>query len=59
VAAGVLGVNEVEVGDVVDDSSVGFFGDVEIEAAVTGFHVEDGDVHAFGDVGGEAGVGVA
>lgn len=58
-AAGVFGVDEVEIGDVVDDAAVDLFGDVEVVAAVAGLHVENRDVHALGHVGGEAGVGVA
>ena len=39
VAAGVLGVDQVEVGDVVDQPPVGLLGHVQVEAAVAGLHV--------------------
>ena len=54
VAAGVLGVDEVEVGHVVDDAAVGLLGDVLVEAAVAGLHVVDGDPHPLGHHGGDA-----
>ena len=59
VAAGVLGVAEVYVGDYVDDAAVGLFGQALVLAAVAGFHVEDGYVEAFGGDGAQAGIGVA
>ena len=54
-----LGVADVDVGDYVDDSAVGFFGEAFVFAAVAGFHVEYRDMEAFGADDGEAGVGVA
>ncbi len=54
-----FGVNQVEIGDMVDDAAVDLFGDVEIEAAVAGFHVEDGDVHPFCHISRQAGIGIA
>lgn len=59
VAAGVLRVGQVDVGDDVDDASVGLLGQALVLAAVTGLHVEDGDVQALGRDGGQAAVGVA
>ena len=59
VAAGVLGVAEVYVGDDVDDSAVGLLGQALVLAAVAGFHVEDGYVEALGGDGAQAGIGVA
>ena len=59
VAAGVLGVGQVDVGDHVDDAAVGLLGQALVLAAVAGLHVEDGDVQALGRDGGQAAVGVA
>lgn len=59
VAACVLGVGQVDVGDHVDDASVGLLGQALVLAAVARLHVEDGDVQALGRDGGKAAVGVA
>lgn len=59
VAAGVLGVGQVDVGDHVDDAAVGLLGQALVLAAVAGLHVEDGDVQPLGRDGGQAAVGVA
>ena len=59
VAAGVLAVCQVHVGDDIDDAAVGLFGQALVFAAVAGFHVEDGDVQALGADDAQAGVGVA
>ena len=59
VAAGVLGVCQVNVGDHVDDAAVGLLGQALVLAAVAGLHVEDGDVQALCRDGGQAAVGVA
>ena len=59
VAAGVLGVGQVDVGDHVDDAAVGLLGQALVLAAVAGLHVEDGDMQALGRDGGQAAVGVA
>lgn len=59
VAARVLGVGQVDVGDHVDDTAVGLLGQALVLAAVTGLHVEDGDVEPLGRDGGQAAVGVA
>ena len=48
VAACVLGVGQVDVGDHVDDASVGLLGQALVLAAVARLHVEDGDVQALG-----------
>ncbi len=58
IAAGVLGVGEVHVGDHVHDAAVGLLGQALVLAAVAGLHVEDRDVQALGRDGGKAGVGV-
>ena len=58
VAAGVLGVGQVDVGDDVDDAAVGLLGQALVLAAVARLHVEDGDVQALGRDGGQAAVGV-
>ena len=59
VAACVLGVGKVDVGDHVDDASVGLLGQALVLAAVARLHVEDGDVEPLGRDGGKAAVGVA
>lgn len=59
VAAGVLGVGQVDVGDHVDDAAVGLLRQALVLAAVARLHVEDGDVQALGRDGGQAAVGVA
>ena len=59
VAAGVLGVGQVDVGDHVDDAAVGLLWQALVLAAVARLHVEDGDVQALGRDGGQAAVGVA
>lgn len=59
VAAGVLGVGQVDVGDHVDDAAVGLLGQALVLAAVARLHVEDGDMQALGRDGGQAAVGVA
>ena len=59
VAAGVLGVGQVDVGDHVDDAAVGLLGQALVLAAVARLHVEDGDVQALGRDGGQAAVSVA
>lgn len=59
VAACVLGVGQVDVGDHVYDAAVGLLGQALVLATVAGLHVEDGDVQALGRDGGQAAVGVA
>ena len=59
VAAGVLGVGQIDVGDHVDDAAVGLLGQALVLAAVARLHVEDGDVEALGRDGGQAAVGVS
>ena len=58
VAAGVLGVGQVDVGDHVDDAAVGLLGQALVLAAVARLHVEDRDVKPLGRDGGQAAVGV-
>ena len=59
IAACMLRVAQVYIGDNIDDTAVGFLGQTFILAAVAGFHMEDGDMEAFGCDGAQAGVGVA
>ena len=59
VAARMLRVAEVYVGDDVDDAAVCLLGEAFVLAAVAGFHVEDGDVEALGGDGRQARVRVA
>lgn len=54
VAAGMLRVAEVDVGNDVDDTAVGLFRQTLVLAAVAGFHMEDRDVQAFGGNGRQA-----
>ena len=58
VAAGMLGVAQVHVRDVVHDAAVGLLGQALVKAPVARFHVEDGDVQPLGPDDAEAGVGV-
>ena len=59
VAARVLGVCQVDVGDHVDDAAVSLLGQALVLAAVARLHVEDGDMEPLGRDGGKAAVGVA
>ena len=59
VPAGMFGVDEIEVGDVVDEPPVRLLGHVEIEAAVAGLHVEHRHAHAPGHDRGQAAVRVS
>lgn len=59
VAAGVLGVGQVDVGDHVDDAAVGLLGQALVLAAVARLHVEDGDVQALCSDCRQAAVGIA
>ena len=59
VAAGVLGVGHIHIGDDVHDAAVGLLRQALVLAAVAGLHVEDGDVQPLGADDAEAGVGVA
>ncbi len=59
VAAGMLGVDEVDVAHVVDDAPVHFLWHALVERAVAGFHVEDGNLASLGGDRREAAVGVA
>ena len=59
VAACVLGVGQVDVGDHVDDASVGLLGQALVLAAVARLHVEDGDVQPLRTDDGQAAVCVA
>ena len=59
VAAGVLAVGHIHVGDDVHNAAVGLLGQALVLAAVAGLHVEDGDVQALGTNDAEAAVGIA
>lgn len=59
VAAGVLGVGQVDVGDNVDDAAVSLLGQALVLASVARLHVEDGDVEPLRRDGGQAAVRVA
>ena len=58
VAAGVLRVAQVHVGDNVHDTAVGLLGQALVLAAVAGLHMEDGDVQPLSADDAEAGVSV-
>ncbi len=58
VPSGVLGVAEVEVGDVVDESAVRLLGHILVEAAVARLHVEDRDPQPLRHDGSDTAVGV-
>jgi len=57
-AAGMFGVYQVEIGNVIDDAAVQLFRDIEIKAAVPRLHVKDRDLQPFGHIGGQAGIGI-
>ena len=57
VAAGVLAVGHIDVGDDVHNAAVGLLGQALVLAPVAGLHVEDGDVQALGPDDAEAAVG--
>ena len=59
IAAGVLGVSHVHVGDDIHDAAVRFFGQALVLAAVAGFHVENGNVQPLGTDDRQAAVGIA
>ena len=59
IAARVLAVGEVDVGNDVDDTTIGFLGKALVLAAVTRFHVEDRDVQALCADDAQTGVGIA
>ena len=59
IAARVLAVGHVHVGNDIHDAAVGLFGQALILAAVAGLHVEDGDVEPLGADDAEAGISVA
>ena len=53
-----LGIDEVEVRDMVNEPAVDLFGDVRVEAAVASLHVVHGYVHPLGDHRSDGAVGV-
>jgi hypothetical protein len=59
VAARVLGIDKVEIGDVVNETSIRLFGYVLIEAPVSRFHMINGYAHSLGDDGRNSAVGVS
>ena len=59
VTAGMLGVAQVHVRDVIHDATVGLLRQALVKAPVARFHVEDGNVQPLGGNGGQAAVGVA
>ena len=58
IAAGVLGVGHVDIGDDVDNTTIRLLRQAFVLAAVAGLHVEDGDVQTLGADDAEAGVRV-
>lgn len=59
IAAGMFAVADVDVGDDVDDTTVGLLWQAFVKASVAGLHVEDGDMQTLGPNHAQAGVGVA
>ena len=59
VAAGVLAVGHIDVGDDVHNAAVGLLGQALVLAPVAGLHMEDGDMQALGPDDAQAAVGVA
>ena len=59
IAAGVLGVGHVDIGDDIDNPAVRLLRQAFVLAAVAGFHVEDRDVQTFCADDAEAGVRVS
>ncbi len=55
----VFRIDQVEVGDVIDQLAVGLFGHVAVEAAVARLHMVDRDIHAPGHDGRDRGIRVA
>jgi hypothetical protein len=56
---GMLGVDKIEVGNVINDPPVDLLRDVEVETAIAGLHMKDWNMKPLGYIGGKAGVGVA
>ena len=59
VAARVLGIGQIDVGDVIDDLAIDLLRHALVEAAVAGLHVEDRDLAPLGRDRGQTAVGVA
>ena len=59
VAAGVLAVGHIDIGDDIDNAAVRLLREALVLAAIAGLHVEDGDVQALGTDDAQAGVRVA
>ena len=59
IAAGMLGVGHIHIGDDIHNAAVGLLRQALILAAVAGFHVEDGNVQPLGPDDAQAAVGVA
>lgn len=59
IAAGVLAVCHINVGDYIHDTTVGLFGEAFVFAAVACFHVENGNMETLGTDNAEAAVGVS
>ena len=59
IPASVFGIGHIDVGNDIDDSSVCFFRQTFVLAAVSGFHMEDRDMQSFGSDDRKAAVGIA
>ena len=59
IAAGVLGVGQVDVGDNVHDAPVGLLGKALVLAAVSRLHMENRNVETLCPDDGEAGIGIS
>ena len=58
VAARVLGVDQVEVGDMVNDAAVNLFWHIEVKGTVSRLHVVDWNLHALGHNASDCRIGV-
>ena len=55
---GMFSINEIEIGNMINDPPVNLLRDIEVETAVAGLHMEDGNMQPLGHIGREAGIGV-
>lgn len=51
-----FGITKIHIGDMIDDSAIGFFGKTFVEAAIACLHMENRDMQPFGADSGKAGI---
>ena len=56
---GVFSINQVEIGDVVDDAAIDLLGHIQIERPVAGLHVVDRNFHPLRHDSGDRRIGIA